>query len=308
MGCQPRPPQLERAACRVADSTAIVHPGAGDWPAFVLEDSALLRTQRQLDGSWLNASGSANATIEELVPGGIDVTPLPGRYLTAPTNTSVASVRLAGTTTALCAAPDWDQLHVGCYAAALFGVPGHDVFSTPSHSSARMSLETCALACSGFEAIAVVIETCFCLPRLPTAPAVAASACNSQCPADAAQLCGGGQALYLLPTTYYLLLTTATLLTTDFLRGPLFLLLTTDYLPLTTARPSPAPHAPPGARSHGQSPPLGSAPAWPLRLLRARLAARGSSALPARTPSTGRQATASRAQASCLQSRRFHCV
>ena len=57
------------------------------------------------------------------VPGGIDLTPLPGRYLTAPSNTSVASVRLAGTTSALCAAPDWDQLHVGCYAAALFGAP-----------------------------------------------------------------------------------------------------------------------------------------------------------------------------------------
>ena len=57
------------------------------------------------------------------MPGGIDIPPLPGRYLTAPSTASVASVRLAGTTTALCAAPDWDQLHEGCYSAALFGAP-----------------------------------------------------------------------------------------------------------------------------------------------------------------------------------------
>ena len=71
------------------------------------------------------------------VPGGIDLTPLPGRYLTAPSNTSVASVRLAGTTSALCAAPDWDQLHVGCYAASLFGAASHSW-------SEAMSLERCA--------------------------------------------------------------------------------------------------------------------------------------------------------------------
>ena len=52
--------------------------------------------------------------------------------------------------------------------------------------------------------------------------------------------------------------------------------------------------------------PLGRAPARPLCLLRARLAAPSGSALPERGPATGRPATASGAQASCLQSR-FHC-
>ena len=53
---------------------------------------------------------------------------------------------------------------------------------------------------------------------------------------------------------------------------------------------------------HGQSARLGSAPARLLHLLRARLAAPGSSALPGRDRSTGRPATASGARASRLQS------
>ena len=57
---------------------------------------------------------------------------------------------------------------------------------------------------------------------------------------------------------------------------------------------------------HGQSAALGSAPARPLCLLRARLTVLGSSALPERGPPTGHPATASGAQASRLQSRRFH--
>ena len=49
-----------------------------------------------------------------------------------------------------------------------------------------------------------------------------------------------------------------------------------------------------------------SAPARLLRLLSARLAALGSSAPPERSPATGRPTAASGAQASRLQSRRFH--
>ena len=46
-------------------------------------------------------------------------------------------------------------------------------------------------------------------------------------------------------------------------------------------------------QQHGQSAPYGRAPARLLRLLRARLAALGSSALPGRGPATGVPATAS---------------
>eukprot|EP00964_Phaeocystis_antarctica_P113757 scaffold77762_cov48-Phaeocystis_antarctica.AAC.3 len=54
--------------------------------------------------------------------------------------------------------------------------------------------------------------------------------------------------------------------------------------------------------------PLGGARARLLCLRRARLAAPGSSALPAGSPATGIPATASGARASCLRSRRFHRV
>ena len=58
-------------------------------------------------------------------------------------------------------------------------------------------------------------------------------------------------------------------------------------------------------RQHGQSAPLGRAPARPLCLLRARLAALDSSALPGRGQPTGRPAAASGARASRLQRRPF---
>ena len=64
------------------------------------------------------------------------------------------------------------------------------------------------------------------------------------------------------------------------------------------------------ARQHGQSAaaPLGSAPARLLCLLRARVVAPCSLALPVWAPATGRPATASGARASRLQSRPFHCL
>ena len=67
-------------------------------------------------------------------------------------------------------------------------------------------------------------------------------------------------------------------------------------------------HKFPGVDQHGQSATLGSAPARLLHLLRARLAAPCSSALPGRAPATGIPATASAARASRLQSRQFHRV
>ena len=62
----------------------------------------------------------------------------------------------------------------------------------------------------------------------------------------------------------------------------------------------------PYVQQHGQSGPLGSGPARPLCVLRARLTAPCSSALPGRGLATGIPATASAARASRLQSRRFH--
>ena len=42
--------------------------GGSDWPALTLGDTMLHRTQPLPDGAWLNASITANATVEELVP------------------------------------------------------------------------------------------------------------------------------------------------------------------------------------------------------------------------------------------------
>ena len=49
------------------------------------------------------------------IPGGIELLPIPGRYLSAPTDRAALSLRLAGETTARCAAPNWEALHVGCF-------------------------------------------------------------------------------------------------------------------------------------------------------------------------------------------------
>ena len=54
-------------------------------------------------------------TVTELVAGGTDVAPIPGRYITAPSSEPVASVRLNLRSTARCAAIAWDDLFVGCY-------------------------------------------------------------------------------------------------------------------------------------------------------------------------------------------------
>ena len=64
----------------------------------------------------------------------------------------------------------------------------------------------------------------------------------------------------------------------------------------------------PSASNMGKVPWWGSAPARLLCLLRARLAALGSSALPGRGPATGLPATASGARASRLHSRRLLCL
>ena len=68
-------------------------------------------------------------------------------------------------------------------------------------------------------------------------------------------------------------------------------------VPCRATRPPSSPH-PPTWGNMVKLPSLGSAPARPLRLLRARLAAPGSLVLPGRAPATGTPATASGAQAS----------
>ena len=64
----------------------------------------------------VSMSDDVSASLVEVVRGGADLMPLPGRYLTAPANESVVSVRLKTQTTAICGKPDWDTaLSVGCF-------------------------------------------------------------------------------------------------------------------------------------------------------------------------------------------------
>jgi hypothetical protein len=157
--------------------------GAGDWPTLVLDDATLLRN----DGAANPTNATANATVEELVPGGIDLTPLPGRYLTAPSNTSVVSVRLRARSTALCTAPNWDELHIGCFAVAELA----SNTSTAATWPGGMALEKCARACVGNAAFYASGDTCGCLDARPVGSTHhPAYFCNQPCSADASQVCG----------------------------------------------------------------------------------------------------------------------
>ena len=53
--------------------------------------------------------------IEERAPGGIELTPLPGRYITAPSDTVDVSVRLHNLTGAVCSRAHWGELELGCF-------------------------------------------------------------------------------------------------------------------------------------------------------------------------------------------------
>ena len=97
------------------------------------------------------------------------------------------SVRLRGRSTALCTAPNWDELHVGCFALAELG--GNT--STTATWAGAMALEKCARACVGSAAFYTAGDTCGCLEAKPTAATHhPAYFCNLPCSAEAAQLCG----------------------------------------------------------------------------------------------------------------------
>ena len=157
--------------------------GAGDWPTLLFDDALLLRA----DSATKATSTTAYATVEELVPGGLDLRPLPGRYLTAPSNASVVSVRLRDKNTALCTAPNWDELHIGCFAAAELANRTSTITTWP----AAMALEKCARACVGSTAFYTSGDTCGCLENKPAASTHhPAYFCKQPCSAEPSQLCG----------------------------------------------------------------------------------------------------------------------
>ena len=69
---------------------------------LTISDSTTL-TKRQYDVDWTSHTETASgvsAAVEHLAPGGIDLLPLPGRYLSAPTDQTAVRVRLGHETTA----------------------------------------------------------------------------------------------------------------------------------------------------------------------------------------------------------------
>ena len=112
-----------------------------------------------------STSTPAVVTVERIVPGGIDLLPIPGRYLSAPSDQPALRLRLSGQTTAKCAAPNWEALHLGCfglnYTDPYAGQPG------ASRTFVGFSLERCALHCQRFAVGAVAfsaeLDVCTCL-------------------------------------------------------------------------------------------------------------------------------------------------
>ena len=156
----------------------------------------LVRMQSTADVA-VSVTRVADATIELL--------PLPGRYLSAPSDQPSVSVRLNGQTTARCAAPNWDALHVGCFDAnATHYVDGYATKAGAERSFPRgFSLERCAHHCMAHATtpmkavgFAAQEDTCTCLASLPTAEALPSSNCSSTCsavdPVEGTQMCGNG--------------------------------------------------------------------------------------------------------------------
>ena len=106
------------------------------------------------------------ASVRSLAPGGIDLLPLPGRYLSAPADAPSVSVRIDGQATAACAALNWDGLLAGCHAYESLNPAATHAFD------AGLTLERCALACGAGEQYAGIGATdgeCLCLGALPDA-------------------------------------------------------------------------------------------------------------------------------------------
>ena len=131
-----------------------------------------------------------------VAPGGIDLLPLPGRYLSAPTDHVTLRLQLGAQGTARCAAPNWDKLHKGCFANTTFtnayvGAAGDAV--SFDHG---FSLERCARYCSSAGAspapvaFAAVVDICMCLSA-SNLPSQENSSANWMCAATCSGAGGG---------------------------------------------------------------------------------------------------------------------
>ena len=174
-------------------TVTFLEPGAQ--PPLSIASSAGLARRKYGSGAGLSAS-DASATVESIAPGGIDLRPLPGRYLSAPADATVVRVRLGHQSTARCAAPAWTEL--GCHVTSALMASAVHTFA------GGMSLERCALACGAPSAIAASGDDCLCLSAAPTlATALNEYDCKLPCNGDNSQLCGGtsNASVYTMPSS-----------------------------------------------------------------------------------------------------------
>lgn len=117
--------------------------------------------------SYATTSTDVSFSVKRVASGGIELKPIPARYLSAPTDQIALRLRLASKTTARCAAPNWAAAHLGCFATN-----ATDNNASVGHSgSARtfangFSLERCALHCrdaADAVALGAELDSCTCL-------------------------------------------------------------------------------------------------------------------------------------------------
>ena len=156
-----------------AASFTITFLGGGYMPLLQVASAAsqpLVKRAYTADLVNFTISAAVSAVVERVAPGGIDLTPIPGRYLSAPTDHIALRLRLASQTTAWCAAPNWEVAHLGCFSARNDTVAFYSDAYAGQPGSARsflngFSLERCALHCQdAVDAVAfgAELDSCIC--------------------------------------------------------------------------------------------------------------------------------------------------
>ena len=205
-------------------SFTITFLGGGVRPMLhVVSSAAHPLTKRTYAADYASSSTSADVslTVERVAAGGIELLPIPGRYLSAPNDQPAVRLRLGSQSTARCAAPNWEALHVGCFSTFAEGYSYTDAFAGAPGSARNLtdgfSLERCALYCSGGAAavaFAAELDLCTCLSAQTLASAqghpAPASNCSATCSSEdveqGSQLCGNAPPLsmasiYRLPAS-----------------------------------------------------------------------------------------------------------
>ena len=146
--------------------------GGGYKPLLHVASAAshpLLKRAYTADLSNSTTSADVGCGVERVAPGGIDLMPIPGRYLSAPTDQIAVRLRLASQTTARCAAPNWEAARLGCLNTQNRTTLTLDAYAGQPGSARTFpggfSLERCALHCQGAAdavAFGAEVDVCTC--------------------------------------------------------------------------------------------------------------------------------------------------